>query len=183
MASKENRFEDAQKYADKISKIELRAVVYFDMAEAKQKNPTTRIESLDSLLEIYKMAQKSPDTIEKAQVLLGLAFMYEKVDHFNALDAISASIKTANKLENPNLFTSFMRQQIIGKDYGSYIGYEVPGFDINKTFYEISQKDFQGAISQAESFTDKYLRTLAVLASVKDCEKIEPAVKPKAKAK
>jgi hypothetical protein len=129
------------------------------------------------------MAQKSPDTIEKAQVLLGLAFMYEKVDHFNALDAISASIKTANKLENPNLFTSFMRQQIIGKDYGSYIGYEVPGFDINKTFYEISQKDFQGAISQAESFTDKYLRTLAVLASVKDCEKIEPAVKPKAKAK
>jgi hypothetical protein len=183
LASKENRFDDAQKYADRIGKIELRAVVYFDLAEAKQKNPTTRIESLDSLLEIYKMAQKSPDTIEKAQVLLGLAFMYEKVDHFNALDAISASIKTANKLENPNLFTSFMSQQIIGKDYASYIGYEVPGFDINKTFYEISQKDFQGAILQAESFTDKYLRTLAVLASVKDCEKIEPAVKPKAKAK
>lgn len=74
-------------------------------------------------------------------------------------------------------------QQIIGKDYAHYIGYEVPGFDINKTFYEISQKDFQGAISQAESFSDKYLRTLAVLASVKDCEKNETPVKPKAKNK
>jgi len=182
LATKENRFEDAQKYADKIGKIELRAVVYFEIAEAKQKNPSTRLESLDSLSEIYKMAQKSPDTIEKAQVLLGLAYMYEKVDHFNALDAVSGAIKTANKLEKPNLFTSFMSQQIIGKDFAHYIGYEVPGFDINKTFYEISQKDFQGAISQAESFSDKYLRTLAVLASVKDCEKIAPPVKPKAKA-
>jgi tetratricopeptide (TPR) repeat protein len=183
LAAKENRFEEAQKYADKIGKIELRAVVYFEIAEAKQKNPSTRLESLDSLSEIYKMAQKSPDTIEKAQVLLGLAYMYEKVDHFTALDALSASIKTANKLENPNLFTSFMTQQIVLKDFASYIGYEVPGFDINRTFYEISRKDFQGAISQAESFSDKYLRTLAVLASVKDCEKNEPPVKPGAKNK
>ena len=183
LASKENRFDDVEKYAEKIGKVELRAVVYFDIAEAKQKNSTTKLESLESLSTIYKMAQKSPDTIEKAQVLLGLAFMYEKVDHFNALDAVSAAIKTANKLENPNLFTSFMSQQIVGKDYASYIGYEVPGFDLNKTFYEISQKDFQAAISQAESFTDKYLRTLAVLASVKDCEKNEVPVKPKVKAK
>ncbi len=183
LASKENRFEDAQKHADKIGKIEFRAVVYFDIAEAKQKNPATRLESLESLTEVYKMAQKSPDTIEKAQVLLGLAYMYEKVDHFNALDALSGAIKTANKLENPNLFTSWSSQQITAKDYQFYTNYDTPGFDINRTFYEISQKDFQGAISQAEGFSDKYLRTLAVLASVKDCEKNEQPVKPKAKAK
>ncbi len=66
---------------------------------------------------------------------------------------------------------------------GGYIGYDVPGFDINKNFYEIRRKDFQGAISQAGSFSDKYLRTLAVPASVKDCEKNEETVKPKAKTK
>lgn len=183
LASKENRFDDAEKYAEKIGKVELRAVVYFDIAEAKQKNSSTRLESLESLSTIYKMAQKSPDTIEKAQVLLGLAFLYEKVDHFNALDAVSAAIKTANKLENPNLFTGFMTQQIVGKDFTHFMSYEVPGFDLNKTFYEISQKDFQAAITQAESFSDKYLRTLAVLASVKDCEKNDETVKPKAKTK
>lgn len=183
LASKENRFEDAQKYADKIGKIELRAVVYFDIAEAKQKNSATRLESLDSLSEVYKMAQKSPDTIEKAQVLLGLAFMYEKVDHFNALDALSGAIKTANKLENPNLFTAWSSQQIVARDFGFYTNYETPGFDINRTFYEISKKDFQGAIGQAASFSDKYLQTLAVLASVKDCEKNVETVKPKTKKK
>lgn len=178
LATTEARFDDAQKFADKIVQIEHRAVVYFDIAEAKQKNTATRLESLDSLSEIYKLAQKSPDSTEKAQVLLGLAFMYEKVDHFNALDALSGAIKTANKLENPNLLTSFMSQQIIGKDFASYIGYDVPGFDINRTFYEISQKDFQGAIAQAESFSDKYLRTLAILAAVKDCEKNDKPLAP-----
>jgi len=183
LASKENRFDDAKKYAEKIDKIELRAVLYFDIAAAKQKNSATRLESLESLSEVYKMTQKAPDSIEKAQVLLGLAFMYEKVDHFNALDALSNAIKTANKLENPNLFTSSMSQQIISKGHMFFTSYDVPGFDVNKTFYEISQKDFQSAILQAESFTDKYLRTLAVLASVKDCEKNEPPVKLKAKTK
>ena len=109
--------------------------------------------------------------------------MYEKVDHFIALDALSNGIKTANKLENPNLFSSFMSQQISSNGYTHFIGYDVPGFDINRTFYEISQKDFQGAIAQAESFSDKYLQTLAVLASVKDCENNEKPVKPPAKTK
>ena len=181
LASEENRFDDARKFAEKITKIELRAVVYFDIAEAGQKNVQTKQEALDSLLEVYKMAQKAPDSIEKAQIFLGLAFMYEKVDHFSALDALSAAIKTANKLENPNLFTSWSSQQINAKDYKFFASYDVPGFDIKRTFYEISQKDFQAAIGQAESFSDKYLRALAVLASVKDCEKNEPAenLKPK----
>ncbi len=186
LATKEKRFEDARKYAEKVGKIEHRAVLYFDVAEAKLKEPTTKFDALESLSEVYKMAQKAPETVEKAQVLLGLAYMYEKVDHYNALDSLSSAIKTANKLENPNLFTSFMMQQIVGKDFGVFIGYDVPGFDINKTFYEISKNDFQSANTQADSFSDRYLRTLAVLAAVKDCEKsekIEKPVKPKTKAK
>jgi hypothetical protein len=47
----------------------------------------------------------------------------------------------------------------------------------------LSQKDFQGALNHSTSFSDKYLRTLAVLAAVKDCEKNEKPIKPKAKAK
>jgi hypothetical protein len=130
------------------------------------------------------MAQKAPETVEKAQVLLGLAYMYEKIDHSNALDSLSNSIKTANKLENPDLFTSFMSHQIIGKDFAVFIGYDVPGFNISETFGEISKADFQNSVQQAEGFTDKYLRTLAILASVKDCENEKPTkAKPKAKTK
>lgn len=179
LATTEKRFEEARKYAGKVPKIQHRAVLYFDIAEAKLKEPATKLDSLDSLSEVYKMAQKSPDSVEKAQVLLGLAFMYEKIDHFNALDAISNSIKTANKLENPNLFTGFMSHYIISKEFSIGIGYSVPGFDISQTFGELSKNDFQGAVTQAEGFTDKYLRTLAVLAAVDGCAKTVKKDKPK----
>jgi hypothetical protein len=77
-----------------------------------------------------------------------------------------------------------MSHQIIGKDFANFIGYDVPGFDISQTFGEISKKDFQNAVQQAEVFTDKYLRTLAILASVKDCESVKPIkAKPKASTK
>jgi hypothetical protein len=184
LATKEARFEDARKYADKIEQIEHRAVLYFDIAEARIKDPATKFDALDSLNEVYKMAQKAPDTVEKAQVFLGLAFVYEGVDHLNALDSLSNAIKTAGKLNTPNLMSSYISQQITGKNFSIFTTYSVPGFDVSGTFYKLSNKDFQGTLTQAEGFTDRYLRTLAVLAVVKDCEKsMKPAEKPKAKAK
>lgn len=114
---------------------------------------------------------------------MGLANVYEKINHSNALDSLSLSVKTANALENPNLFSSSQTQQIKGKSFMFFANYDVPGFDLNQTFYEISRNDFQGALAQAESFTDKYLRTLAVIAAVRDCEKNVKPAKPKAKTK
>ncbi len=179
LATKEKRFEDARKFADKVAKIENRAVLYFDVAEAKMKEPITKLESLETLLEVYQTANKAPDTIEKAQVLLGLAFMYEKVDRYNALNALADAIKTANKLDNPNLFSNFISQQIKGKRFTYYSGYSVPGFEVSETFHALSQTDFLNTLTHATNFSDKYLRTLAVLATVKDCEKNEKAIKPK----
>jgi hypothetical protein len=181
LAVRESRYDEARKFADKLEKIEHRAVLYFDVAEARIKNPATRLDSLDSLNEVYKMAQKAPDTVEKAQVFLGLAFIYEGVDHSNALDCLSSAVRTAGKLDAPNLFTNSLIHQIVGKGFGISASYSVPGFDVNRTFYELSNKDFRGTLSQAESFSDKYLRTLAVLAVIKDCEKTLKPVKPKTK--
>ncbi len=183
LATDEKRFDDARKHAEKVAKIENRAVLYFDIAEAKLKEPNSKYESLDALLEVYQLAAKAPDSVEKAQVLMGLANVYEKINHSNALDSLSLSVKTANALENPNLFSSSQTQQIKGKGFMFFAVYDVPGFDLNQTFYEISRNDFQGALASAESFTDKYLRTLAVIATVRDCEKNVKPLKPKAKIK
>lgn len=183
LATDEKRFDDARKHAEKVAKIENRAVLYFDIAEAKLKEPNSKYESLDALLEVYQLASKAPDSVEKAQVLMGLANVYEKINHSNALDSLSLSVKTANALENPNLFSSSQTQQIKGKGFMFFASYDVPGFDLNQTFYEISRNDFQGALASAESFTDKYLRTLAVIATVRDCEKNVKPLKPKAKIK
>lgn len=176
LAIKDKRLTDARKLADKVPQIEFRAILYFDVADAKLKEPLEKYESFEILTEVFKIAEKAPDSVQKAQVLLGVGFMFEKIDHANSIDSISKSIRTANKLENPNLFTSHVMQQITGENFGMFSSYSVPGFDINKTFDQISKTDFQGAISLAEDFSDKYLRTLAVLASVKDCKTPEPKV-------
>jgi len=183
LATKESRLDDARRYALKVPKIEHRAVLFFDIAEAKMKEPMTRLESLETLLEVYQTANKAPDSIEKAQVLLGTAFMYEKVDFYTALGALAEAIKTANKLENPNLFTSSVTQIIKGKYFTHFSSYSVPGFEISETFNALSRKDFQSALTHTTNFSDKYLRTLAVLATVKDCEKNDKPVKVKPKAK
>ena len=181
LAVKERRFDEAKKYAEKIGKIEHRAVLYFDIAEAKLREPNTKYESLDALWEVYQMAAKAPDSVEKAQVLMGLANMYEKINHSNALDSLSLAVKTANTLNSHNLFSSSQIQQINGRNFGFSFVYDVPGFDINKTFYEVSRNDFLGALTWAESFTDRYVRALAVIAVVKDCEKSMKPVQPKIK--
>lgn len=179
LAIKDSRFTDARKSADKVPQIEFKAILYFDIAEAKLKKPLEKYETFEILTEVFRIAEKAPDSVEKAQVLLGVGFMFEKIDYANSIEAISKSIRTANKLDNPNLFTSNISQQITGEDFGVFSNYSVPGFDINKTFDQISKRDFTGAISLAEDFTDKYLRTLAVLASVKDCKTIDTKqVKP-----
>ncbi len=181
LATEENRFDEARRYALKVPKIEHRAVLFFDIAEAKMKEPMTKQDSLDTLLEVSQTANKSPDTVEKAQVLLGLAFMYEKVDHYNALGALAEAIKTANKLESPDLLVGSVTQIVRGKSFTHFSSYSVPGFAITETFYAISKKDFLTALTNATNFSDRYLRTLAVLATVKDCEKNDklPKAKPK----
>lgn len=181
LATEENRLDDARKYALKVPKIEHRAVLFFDIAEAKMKESITKSESLDTLLEVYQTANKAPDSVEKAQVLLGLAFMYEKVDHFTALGTLAETIKTANKLEAPNLFTNSVTQIVKGKSFTHFSSYTVPGFEITETFYAISKNDFLNALTHSTNFSDKYLRTIAILATVKDCEKSDKPAKLKVK--
>lgn len=180
LAVEEKRFDDARKFALKVPQIEHRAVLFFDIAEAKMKEPMTKAESLDTLLEVMQTAEKSPDSIEKAQVLLGLTFMYEKVDRFTALSALSEAIKTANKLENPDLFTNSVTQMVKGNNFTHFSSYSVPGFEVTETFDVLSKKDYTSTLTYATNFSDRYVRTLAVLATVKDCEKnVEKIVKPK----
>ncbi|HLM59541.1 MAG TPA: hypothetical protein VK308_01940, partial [Pyrinomonadaceae bacterium] len=183
LATKEKRFDDGRKFALKVDRIEHRAVLFFDIAEAKMKEPMTKSESLDTLLEVYQTAFKAPDTVEKAQVLLGTAFMYEKIDFYNALGSLAEAIKTANKLENPNLTTNYVSRRIFLKNFSFFTGYSVPGFEISETFYALSQKDFQSALNHSTSFSDKYMRTLAVLATVKDCERKDKPLKQRPKTK
>ncbi|MGI8641933.1 MAG: hypothetical protein ACR2MG_18545 [Pyrinomonadaceae bacterium] len=169
LAAKEKRFDDAKKFADKVDEIKHKAVLYFGIAEAQLKNVSQQSEASDILLEVAKLAHKADDSVEKAQVLLGLAFIYEKFNHYNALTELGEAIRTINKLENPDIFTTAVYSQIKGKDFAHYAVFNTPGFNLETTFEEISKKDFEISLSNAQNLQDKYFRTLAVLAIAKNC--------------
>jgi len=176
----EKRYDEARKHSQKIEKIENRSIIYFEIAETVFKETNNKSEAIDALLEVEKIVNKTSDSVAKAQVYLGLANIYLKFDNFNALDALSNAVKTVNKLENENIFTKFNGQQIQTENFSFFAGYSLPGFDLNEVFYEFGKSDFQSALNYAQSFSNKYYRTLAVLAVVKDCEKnIKPTNKVK----
>nr|MBA2493829.1 hypothetical protein [Acidobacteriota bacterium] len=174
LATKESRFAEAKKYADKVDDIEHKAILYFGIAEAQLKNVSQQSEANDILLEVAKLAHKADDSVEKAQVLLGLAFIYEKFNHYNALTELGEAIRTINKLENPDIFTTAVYSQIKGKDFAHYAVFNTPGFNLETAFEEISKKDFELSLSNAQNLQDKYFRTLAVLAIAKNCVENQP---------
>ncbi len=177
LAAREKRFDEAKKYADKVGDIEHKAVLYFGIAEAQLKNVSRQSEANDILSEVAKLASKAENSVEKAQVLLGLAFMYEKFNHYNALTELGEAIRTINNLENPDIFTTSVFSQIKGKDFSFYSVYNTPGFNLETVFEELSKKDFEISLSNAQNLQDNYFRTLAVLAVAKNCVENQPKIK------
>ncbi len=174
LAAKEKRFDEARKYADKVDEIKHKAILYFGIAEAQLKTANQQADARDILLEVSKLANKVPDSVEKAQVQLGLASVYEKFSHANALDELGEAVRTINKLENPDIFSTAVFSQIKGKDFGFYAVFNTPGLNLETAFEEISKKDFELSLSAAQNLQDKYFRTLAVLAIAKNCVENQP---------
>ena len=169
-AVKENRLTDAQTFAEKVSELEHRAVLFFRIAEARLKSENVGARAAEVLDDAVRAALKAPNGVERAQVLLGAAFYYEKYDQFRAADALGEAVKTINRLENPDLTRSSVVRYIKGKDFGYSTSFDVPGYNFEKSFRQVAKKDWNGALVQAENLADKYLRTLAVLAVVSDCD-------------
>ena len=181
LAVKENRLEDAAKYADKVPELEQRATLYFRIAEKELKTNKNSSQTLDVLGKVYKLAEKAEDSVGKAQVFFGLAFMYAKIDFLRADDCLTNAIRVTNKLENPDIFKNSVTRQVKGKNHSFFASYSTVGFNMEEVFKTLAEKDFSSALGQAESFTDKYFRTLAVIASVKDCIEPKKQTKPKKK--
>jgi hypothetical protein len=184
LAVKQKRYEDAEKYALKVPELEFRAILFFDMARIQEKDINDASALFETLNRVSKMARSADASVAKAQVLLGLATLYERVNHSTAMDELSEAIRVTNTLKEPDLFRTYISRQIMGKGYGYYASFSAPGFDLEKTFEELSKKDFEISLGHAKSLDDRYFRTLAVIAVAGNCAKNakKPAAKPKAKA-
>jgi hypothetical protein len=180
-ARKDRRFDDAKRFALKVPEIEFRATLFFELASEQLKNVTDAASVLETLSDVSKMARSSDDSSAKAQVLLGLAFRYEKANHTIALTELGEAIRVINSLENPDIFADYMTRQISGTGFIFLASFSTTGFNMEKTFEEISKKDFELSLANARNLNDKYFRTIAVLAVAKNC--IQNSKKEKVKGK
>jgi hypothetical protein len=75
---------------------------------------------------------KAPNTIEKARTLLGVAYLFAKLDPLRASEVMSEAIKTTNKLDHPDFTQSSITRAIEGRVFSMFAGYDRPGINKSK---------------------------------------------------
>ena len=178
-AIKDNRLDEAAKFAEKVSLIEQRAGLSFEVAEASLKNNNDRERAIEILDEASKAAIRTDYSLQRARALLGVAYLYEQFDHQRALDRFEEAIKSINKLDNPNLSTSNVNRKVEMKWGAFYRAYNVSGYNLENTVLALSKDDFDGMLLKTKDIQDRFLRITATITIVGDC--IEQPKKPKNK--
>ncbi|MFN6964740.1 MAG: hypothetical protein ACK4S4_13365 [Pyrinomonadaceae bacterium] len=165
----DRRFADAERFAAKVPELDHRAVLMLDLAKAQLKDANTIADAQQLLAGVEQLAARAESSVAKARVLLGLASAYEDVNHVFALDALRDAVKTINQLDDPDIMTSALRRQIVGKGFSHYAVYELPNADLETTFRLISKNDFSLALSNARALDDRFFRAIAVFAVAQNC--------------
>jgi hypothetical protein len=178
-AIKDNRLEEAAKFTEKVSLLEQRAGLSFEIAEASLKNNNDRERAIEILDEASKAAMRTDYSLQRARTLLGVAYLYEQFDHQRALDRFEEAIKSINKLDNPNLSASNVNRKVEMKWGAFYRAYNVPGYNLENTVLALSKDDFDGMLLKTKDIQDRFLRIIATITIVSDC--IEQPKKPKNK--
>lgn len=168
-ATKEGQFFEASQLVKKIDQLDYRAYLSYEMAAATGKKEEEKGRTKEILEDVLEIAYKAPSTNEKARTLLGVTYLYAKLDKTRAFEVMSEAVKTINNLTNPDFSSAFIMQKIEGKQFSSYYGYSVEGFNLETVFRLLAPLDFDGALYRARSLDDKAQRGLAVLSLASSC--------------
>lgn len=175
LATEERRFRDSEKYAEKVPEADHRAILAFEMVEMQLEDVNDASSATQTLSTVSKLAGTLGNSLVRARVRLGLANMYARVSPTFAINELSDAVAVMNQLKEPDLVSTTVYRQLIGKDFGHYTAYSVPSYSLEKTFKELSREDISLPLSNARTIDDKYLRAVAVLAVASNCiEKPKP---------
>jgi len=183
-AIKDGQFFDASQLAKKIEQLDFRAYLSYETAATALKKEEDKVRVREILEEVLELANKAPSTNEKARTLLGVTYLYAKLDKIRAFEVMAEAVKTINSLSNPDFSTAHIMQKIEGKQFSSFHAYSVEGFNLETVFRLLAPMDFDGALYRARSLDDKSQRALAVLALAASClEELERIKKQDAEKK
>jgi hypothetical protein len=170
---KDQKLDDARRLAGKVGELDQRAYLYFRIAEESLKQNSDQTQAREMLEDVVAASAKAPATMVTARALLGVAYLYARIDMNRAIGLLGDAVKCINRLDAPDFSRQFVMRKIEGKTFGSYAMFQTPGFSPENTFREVGKLDFDGTLYQANNFTDKSLRSLTSLAMVEQCLKLE----------
>lgn len=169
LAIKEKRLADAQKFAAKVPEVEHQAILWFEIAEKQLEDINDAANAYTTLRDVAAVARRAEDSVGKARVLLGLANLYEKLNHSFAISELSDAVVVINKVKDADLQARWLMRSIKVKDMGFGASFSTPGYDLETTFSTLSKTDFSLPLSNAKAIEDKYYRTIAVIAIARNC--------------
>jgi len=178
---KDARLDEAKAVADKIDELDHRAILYFEIAREGIKKLEDKKRARELLDEVATTAAKAPNTAVKARTLLGITHLYAAFDALRAAEVMADAVKTINTLDDPELSLGFILRRIEGKNFSVYSGYNVPGFNLENSYRELGQRDFDGALMLARNLADRAQRATAILGLSAQC--LEATSKPAAPPK
>lgn len=180
-AIKEKNLAEARKLAAKVEELDQRAYLYLKIAEELIKQTKVDTQARELLEEVLNAAAKAPDTEVKARALLGVAYLYTKVEANRSIGVLTDAVKCINHIDSPDFSTDQTGRKIEGKGFGSYATLQTPGFNPENGFREIGKVDFDGALNLAANFSDKPLRAMTMMALAEWCLQNSPQPRKPAK--
>jgi hypothetical protein len=168
-AIKDQKLDEARKLAVRVEELDQRAWLYSRIAEESLKHNVDQTQARDVLDEVVAAAAKAPNTPVTARSLLGVAYLYTKIDMNSAIAVMAEAVKCINRIERPDFSRQFVIRKIEGKTFGTYASFVTPGFSPENAFREIGRIDFDGMLNLASNFSDKSLRATTTLALVEVC--------------
>lgn len=181
LLARDGLFDEARRAADRVDELDLRSVLYFEIAREAIKRLEDKTRARELLDAVAAAANSAPNTAIKARTQLGVAHLLANFDALRSLEVLDAAVKTVNTLDNPDLATSFVLQRIEGKGFSTYGALNVPGFRLDNSFREAGARDFDGALISARKLSDRVLRATAVMGLASRC--LEQPAQPKPQPK
>jgi hypothetical protein len=102
-AYKEEKLDEARKYAEEVTEFELRAYLLFQTAAAALKKEDHSL-AAELARQAASAAENASNSVNKARVTLGVAFVYEEIEASRAFDYLSDAIKVINQLSENDYY-------------------------------------------------------------------------------
>jgi hypothetical protein len=176
-AIKDKEFEKAERLAARVEGLEQRAFLHTELAKVLLNKSETQIHARELLEQAMTEAKKAGVTIFVARTLLTTASLYAKIDLGRSISVFGEAIGCINRIEAPDFSRDDQsmekkprRKGRSGEYRGEYVlRFYMPGLDPERAFRELAKVDFDTALSQSTSLTDKFQRAMTTLAVAEVC--------------